>query len=254
MCARRPKLSADRVLAIASRLVRQLRRDRRTLGLVFVVPLVVMTLVAVSLPEMPGPVRVLDFLAPALLAGFVLMFVFVLTGVSFLRERSQGTLERLMASPVSRWDIILGYLGGFFLLASLQSLAVLLFTVFVLQVNYQGALWQIFVFQMVITVAAVDLGIFFSVFARNELQVVQFIPLVVVPQFLLSGMMWPVEQMPGYLQAVSKVLPLTYAVRGLRAIMLEGHSLGSQGEELGVLVGFAGLMVLLAAATLRRGA
>ncbi|MBI2916433.1 MAG: ABC transporter permease [Chloroflexi bacterium] len=246
-------MSADRILALASRVVRQLRRDRRTLGLIFMVPLVVMSLIAVSLPEVPGPVDVLDFLAPALLAAFVLLFVFVLTGVSFLRERSLGTLERLMASPVSRWDIILGYLAGFFLLASLQSLAVLLFTIFVLQVNYEGALWQVFVFQMVITVAAVNLGIFFSVFARNELQVVQFIPLVIVPQLLLSGVMWPVEQMPGYLQAVSKVLPLTYAVRGLRAIMLEGRGLGSLGLELGVLVGFAGLMVLLAASSLRRG-
>lgn len=242
------------MLAIAGRVVRQLRRDRRTLALVLVVPLVVMSLVAVSLPEAPGPIDVLDFLAPALLAGFVLMFVFILTGVSFLRERSQGTLERLMASPVSRWDIILGYLGGFFVFASLQSLAVLLFTVFVLQVHYQGALWQIFVFQMVITVAAVNLGIFFSVFARNELQVVQFIPLVIVPQFLLGGVMWPVEQMPGYLQAVSRVLPLTYAVRGLRAIMLEGKGLTSQGLELGILVGFAGLMVVLASGSLRRGA
>ncbi len=251
--ARGPPLSTDRIRAIAGRIVRQFRRDRRTVGMVFVVPMVVLTLIAVSLPQVATPVRLLDFLAPALLAALAFFFVFILTGISFLRERSQGTLERLMATPVSRADIVLGYMGGFLLFACLQSLVVLLFTVFVLQVNYIGPLWQIFVFLMLITVGAVNTGIFFSVFARNEFQVVQFIPLVIIPQLLLAGVMWPVEQMPGYLQTVSRFLPLTYAVRGLRAIMIEGRGLASLGLELSVLVAFAGLMVILAVGTLRRG-
>ena len=107
----------SRALTIASRIIKQIVRDRRTLALITVVPIVVMTLIWLSFPDVPG---MLDYIAPALLATLALFFGFLLTGISFLRERSQGTLERLMASPVSRQDIVLGYLLGFFLFALLH--------------------------------------------------------------------------------------------------------------------------------------
>ena len=235
---------------IAGRLIRQLIRDHRTIALIVIVPLMVMTLIGLSFPES----SVLDYIAPALLATLALFFSFLLTGISFLRERSQGTMERLMASPVSRIDIVIGYLFGFFIFAFTQTLIILLFTIYVLNVNYYGDLWQIFVFQIVVITGAVNLGIFISTFARNEFQMVQFIPLIIFPQVFLCGVIWPVEQMPNYLQWLSAILPLTYAVDGLRDIMLAGKSLLDVGFELAVLVGFAVIISIVAAITLRRGA
>ena len=240
----------SQAFTIAGRVIRQLVRDRRTMALIVIVPLVVMTLIGLSFPES----NVLDYIAPALLATLALFFSFLLTGISFLRERSQGTMERLMASPLSRLDIVLGYLFGFFIFALTQSLIILLFTIYALGVNYFGDLWQIFVFQIVIITGAVTLGIFISTFARNEFQMVQFIPLIIIPQIFLCGVIWPVEQMPDYLQWLSVVLPLTYAVDGLREIMLAGKNLLDVGFELAVLVGFVVLTSILAALTLRRGA
>ena len=239
----------SQAFTIAGRVVRQITRDRRTMALIFLVPLVVMTLIGLSFPQ----TSVLDYIAPALLTTLALFFGFLLTGISFLRERSQGTLERLMASPLSRLDVVVGYLCGFFIFALAQTLIILLFTVYVLDVNYHGDLWQIFVFQIVVIIGAVNLGIFISTFARNEFQMVQFIPLIILPQVFLCGVIWPVEQMPDYLQWLSAVLPLTYAVDGLRNIMLSGKNLADVGFELAVLVGFAALISALAAVTLRKG-
>ena len=236
-------------LTIAGRVIRQLIRDRRTMALIIIVPMVVMTLIGLSFPE--G--MVLDRIAPALLATMVLFFSFLLTGISFLRERSQGTMERLMASPVSRLDVVLGYLFGFFLFALAQTLIILLFTIYVLDVNYYGDLWQIFVFQVIIITGAVNLGIFTSTFARNEFQMVQFIPLILFPQVFLCGVIWPVEQMPEYLQWIGRFLPLKYGVDGLRDIMLSGMSLVEVWFELLVLIGFTVVTSVLATLTLRRG-
>ena len=241
---------SGRAMTIAVRVVNQIVRDPRTLALILVVPLVVMTLIGLSFPEED----VLDYIAPALLVTLALFFGFLLTGISFLRERSQGTMERLMASPVSRLDIVVGYLLGFFVFAFIQTLIVLLFTIYVLDVNYAGELWQIFIFQIVVIVVAVNLGIFTSTFARNEFQMVQFIPLIIVPQVFLCGVIWPVEQMPDYLQWISSALPLTYAVDGLRGIMLSGDGLADVATELAVLAGFAAGTSVLAAVVLRRGA
>ncbi len=240
----------SQAFTIAARIIRQLIRDRRTVVLIVFVPVVVMTLIGLSFPE--G--GILDYIAPALLATLALFFSFLLTGISFLRERSQGTLERLMASPVSQLDIVVGYLFGFFVFALTQTLIILLFTVYVLNVQYHGDLWQIFVFQIVVIAGAVNLGIFVSTFARNEFQMVQFIPLMLFPQVFLCGVIWPVAQMPDYLQWLSKILPLTYAVDGLRDIMLAGKNLLDVGFELAVLVGFAVVISVLAAITLRRSA
>lgn len=240
----------SRAFIIAIRVIHQLIRDRRTIALIVIVPLVVMTLIGLSFPEED----VLDDIAPALLATLALFFSFLLTGISFLRERSQGTMERLMASPISRLDMVVGYLLGFFVFALTQTLIIVLFTIYVLGVNYSGDLWQIFIFQIVVIIVAVNLGIFTSTFARNEFQMVQFIPLIIIPQVFLCGVIWPVEQMPDYLQWLSSILPLTYAVDGLRDIMLSGESLIDVWLELVVLAAFAAVTSILAAITLRKSA
>jgi ABC-2 type transport system permease protein len=239
----------SRALTIARRVIHQIIRDRRTMALIIIVPIVVMSLIGLSFPEE----GILDYIAPALLATMALFFSFLLTGISFLRERSQGTMERLMASPVSRLDIVLGYLFGFFIFALTQTLIVVLFTIYVFNINYYGDLWQILVFQIFVITGAVTLGIFTSTFARNEFQMVQFIPLIIFPQVFLCGVIWRVEQMPEYLQRLSAILPLTYAVDGLSEIMLDGKSLLDVGFELAVLTGFTAVTSILAAIVLRRG-
>jgi ABC-2 type transport system permease protein len=236
-------------LVIASRIINQLIRDRRTLILIVVVPLLIASLVGVSIPDK----RILDYIAPAILAVLILFFGFLLTGISFLRERSQGTLERLMASPVSRLDVVGGYLLGFLLFATVQTMVLFFYLIYVLNVSYYGDLWQIILFEILIGIGAVCMGTFFSVLAKNEFQMVQFIPMIIVPQIFLCGLLWPVSQMPEYLQWLANVLPLTYGVDGIRALMLEGQNLLDIGKEVGILAAYAVGLLILAAVTIRRG-
>lgn len=238
-----------RSTGIALRIFHTLRRDHRTLALLVVVPVVVMALVGLSFQETP---QVLDFAAPAIMSIFALLFAFILTGVSFLRERVSGTLERLLATPVGQADVLVGYLLGFLGFALLQAAVVLLFTVYVLDVTYRSSLWEVLFFLSVLTVTGVTLGIFVSIFARNEFQIMQFMPLFLSPQIFLSGVFLPVEEMPGYLQAIAAVMPLRYAIDGLRALMLQGAGLADVGKELMILVAIAAGALALASTTVRR--
>ena len=242
-------MSRDRTSAITEHLVRQIVKDRRSIGLIIVAPVIVMSLVGFSLTEQRAT---LDRVAPALMAVFVLFFTFILTGVSFLRERAQGTLERLMTTTVGCADILLGYLLGFMVFATVQTIVILLFTIFVLRIDYQGNIFEIGAVLMLVVIVAVSLGIFISTFARNEFQVVQFIPIVFAPQVFLSGVIIPVDQMPAVMEGISNALPLTYAVKGLREIMLQGHGLTEVWPELGVLAAFGVSLLAAAAVTLRR--
>jgi ABC-2 type transport system permease protein len=211
----------------------------------------------------------LDALAPVFLGLFAYFFVFILTGISFLRERVGGTLERLLATPVTRAEIVLGYSLGFGFFATIQVLILTLFVVSKVDVPAVGPISAFtigldvqsvgspafaFVVALLLALGAVNLGIFLSTFARTELQVLQFIPLVIVPQMLLGGVFWPVERLPDILQAVAHVLPVTYAVDALREVMLKGADLGTaavQGD-LAVLAGIAVLFVILGAGTIKR--
>ena len=237
------------VFTIAERTIIQLMRDRRTLALVLVVPLVIASLIGFSVPTK----AILNATLPAILAMLILFFGFLLSGIAFLRERSQGTRERLMASPVTRLDILVGYLLGFLLFAMVQTLILFFYAVYVLRVDFNGQLWQIIVFQVLIGVLAVCLGIFISAFARTEFQMIQFIPLVIVPQVFVCGLIFPVSQMPDVLQWLAKFLPLTYAVDGIRALMLDGKSLLNIGKEISVLAAYAVGLMILAGVSLRRG-
>jgi ABC-2 type transport system permease protein len=211
----------------------------------------------------------LDVMAPVFLGYFAYFFVFLLTGISFLRERIGGTLERLLATPVTRAEIVVGYGIGFGLLATVQ---VVLLTAFVLgHVTVPGigpiAEWGVglgvpaagspgLVLLIVLTLAlgAVNLGLFLSTFARTELQVIQFIPIVIVPQGLLSGIFWPVDRLPDVLAAIARVLPVTYAVDGLREVMLRGATLHSATLvlDVAVLLATAALFLALACLTIKR--
>jgi ABC-2 type transport system permease protein len=200
---------------------------------------------------------------------FAYFFVFILTGISFLRERIGGTLERLLATPVSRSEIVVGYSIGFGIFATLQVAIVLAFVLGRLSVPAIGPVPEFaiglgvrtagnpliaYLLVLILGLGAVSLGIFLSTFARTELQILQFIPIVIVPQAILSGFFWPIEQLPSLLQPVARILPVTYAIDGLRQVMIAGADLSSSQVQLdlGVLAGIAAVFVILAAATIRR--
>lgn len=241
---------SSNTLTIARRVMLQVVRDRRTIALILVVPLVIATVAGFSISDK----RMLDASSPGILATLILFFGFLITGISFLRERTQGTLERLMAAPIFRMDIVAGYLLGLLLFALIQTLIMFFYMVYVLNINYRGDLWEILVFQVLMGINAVCLGTFFSAFARNEFQMVQFIPLIIVPQIFLSGLFIQVSQLPAVLQWISKFLPLTYGVEGIKVLMLQGQSLLDIGKDIGILVAFAVGFLGLASLTLRRSA
>jgi ABC-2 type transport system permease protein len=197
-------------------------------------------------------IKALDFFAPMFIAYIAFFLVFLLTCVSFLRERTQGTMERLAASPVTRGELVVGYMLGFGFFSIIQALVLLLFTVYALQVHYEGNLFAVVVVTLALVLGAVNLGIFLSTFARNELQAVQFIPIVIIPQVLLSGLLWPVQDMPGWLQPFARAMPLTYAIDALTDIMIRGRTLLDNWLPLLVLVAFAAAAAVLAAGTMRR--
>jgi ABC-2 type transport system permease protein len=211
----------------------------------------------------------LDAFAPALVGFFAFFLVFILTGVSFLRERIGGTLERLLATPVRRSEIVAGYGLGFGFFATLQVAVIMAFSLGLVEVPSIGPLpaftiglgianagspWLAFLVTLLLALVAVNLGIFISTFTRTEFQVLQFIPIIVVPQGLLGGIFWPVSSLPDALEPVARVLPLTYAVDGLRLILIKGADLGSAALQLdlGVLAAVVVLLVVVATATIRR--
>jgi ABC-2 type transport system permease protein len=151
-------------------------------------------------------------------------------------------------------EIVTGYMLGFAVFALAQSLIILGYTIFGLNVHYTGSLAVIFVVEFLLALMAVNLGIFFSTFARNEFQVVQFIPLVLVTQIMLSGALWAVEDMPAWLQPIAWLMPLTHANRALRDVMIKGFDLVQIGPFVLALLVFAAAFVVLAAQTVRRGA
>src|ERR1700730_15047058 len=159
-----------------------------------------------------------------------------------------------MASPLRRGEIVIGYMFGFTAIALVQAAEVLIFSLIVLKVHNQGNVLMIFGLEALMAVGAVNLGIFLSMFARTEFQAVQFIPLVIVPQFILSGILFPVATEPKPLQVVSDVLPLTYAVNGLLDVMVKGADLSWPSLQLdtGVVAGFVAVLIVAGVATLRR--
>jgi len=194
----------------------------------------------------------LDLFAPYLLGVIAFAFIFIFTGVTFLRERSFGTIERLLVSPLTRTEMILGYVVGFSAFAIIQSAIILAFAIFVLKVKIAGDIYSVVLLQLLLTIVSVNLGIFCSSFAKNEFQAVQFIPLLILPQVFLDGMFWPISTLPNYLQALSYLMPLTYANDALQNIMVKGYGLGSIWTDIVILLAFAVIMVVLSAASLNK--
>jgi ABC-2 type transport system permease protein len=207
--------------------------------------------------------------APAIVGFFAYFFVYLLTGVSFLRERTGGTLERLMATPVRRGEIVAGYTLGFGLFAVVQVALLMVWVLGSVRVPSIGPLPAFsvglgvaiagspvlaFLVVLLLALGAVSLGIFLSTFARTELQIIQFIPLVLAPQFLLSGVVFPVSSLPGIIQPLAPFLPLTYAIDGLRQVFIRGADLSVRALQVDLLVlaVIAVFFAVVASLTIRR--
>ena len=169
-----------------------------------------------------------------------------------LLRNDGGTITVFGEFPSPRYAAQIGYMLGFLIFAIVQTVVILLFTIFALSIEYVGSLWEIGVVLFLLVTVAVSLGIFISSFANNEFQVVQFIPIVLAPQIFLSGVIIPVEQMPALFEWLSVVIPLTYAVDALREIMLLGTDLTTLWLNLAVIAAFSVALLAAAVATLRR--
>lgn len=185
-----------------------------------------------------------DVLSPILIGFFVFFFVFLISGIGLLKERTTGTLERLMATPVRRWEIVTAYIVGFGIFAVIQTIIVVLYSVHVLDMVLAGSIWNVMFINLLLAFVALSLGILLSSFAASEFQMVQFIPVAVIPQIFFSGII-PLEGMANWLQAIAKVMPLYYAADALKAIMYKGMGISDIGGNLLALVIFASIFTVL---------
>lgn len=242
-------MSPRRTLATSARVLKQLGHDHRTLALMFVVPVALLGLLAWVFSNMPG---MFDRIGAPLLGVFPFIVMFLTTSIATLRERSSGTLERLLAMPMGKLDIILGYALSFGLLAVVQGVLASAVAVKWYGLDVAGPEWMLVIVAVANALLGTALGLFASAFARTEFQAVQFMPAFILPQFLLCGLLVPTEMMPGFLEAVSRVLPLTYAVDALTHIAREATVSDTVLTDLAVVLAFVAAAIILGSITLRR--
>ncbi len=241
--------------ATAARVLRQLRGDPRSIALILVVPAVLLAFVYYlfeneTLP--PGVPRTFDRVGLMMLAIFPFVVMFLVTSITMLRERTSGTLERLLTTPIHKADLLFGYALAFSIMAALQSLVATAVAYWVFGLDIKGNPGWVVVVAVLNSVLGVALGLLCSAFARTEFQAVQFMPVVVIPQILLCGLFVPRDQMNSVLELISNVLPLSYSVDALQEIAAHATSTGTMTADLLVMVGFVLAVLLLASPTLRR--
>ncbi|MGC4805833.1 ABC transporter permease [Micromonospora sp. DT233] len=245
-----------RILAATTgRILRQLRHDRRTVALLVAVPTLLLTLVYfmyADQPAPPGAPTMFDRVALVLLGVFPFVIMFLVTSIAMLRERTSGTLERLLTTPLRRLDLLFGYGIAFGVAAAGQATLAAAVAYRVFGLDTAGSAALVIVIAVVDAVLGVALGLLCSAFARTEFQAVQFMPVVVIPQLLLCGLFVARAEMAGWLQAFSDVLPLSYAVEALQEVGAHAEPTATMWRDLGVVAGAAVLALVLAAATLRR--
>ena len=241
-------MSARLTFATAQRVLAQLRHDPRTLALLVLVPCVLIGLLAWVFEGTPA----FDRLGGPLLGVFPFVVMFLVTSVATLRERQSGTLERLLVMPLGKGDLVAGYALAFGALALVQAALVTAFSVWVCGLDVQGSVWLLLVVAVADAVLGCTLGLFFSAFAASEFQAVQFMPAVVLPQFLLCGLIVPRGQLPDVLHGLSDVLPLSYAVDAMSVLTTRVDGGADALRDVLVVAAFALLAVVGGAATLRR--
>jgi ABC-2 type transport system permease protein len=241
-------MSARLTIATARRVLMQVRADPRTVGLLLVVPCVLIGLLA----WMYNGTTVFDSIGAPLLGIFPFVVMFLITSVTTLRERSSGTLERLLSTPLGKGDFLAGYALAFGTLAVAQALVATGFAIWVCGLDVAGPRWLLVVVAVVDAVLGTALGLFVSAFARTEFQAVQFMPAFVLPQFLLCGLLVPRDEMPRALELVSSLLPLSYAVDAMRTISTQVDAAADVWVDVGIVAAFAVAAIALGSLTLRR--
>lgn len=242
-------MSPRRTLATAARVLRQLSHDHRTIGLILVVPIVLMTLLKYvfghNSPLYAG-------IAPIILGVFPFVIMFLITSISMLRERTTGTLERLMTMPIAKIDLLGGYALAFAVMAILQGIAASLVAANFLDVTVQAGTVILMLVVLMTAVLGTSLGLLSSAFAKTEFQAVQFMPAFVLPQLLVCGLFVPREQMAKLLQWFADIMPLTYAVEAMKQITTHSGWTSDLTKDMLILAGFILGALILSAATLRR--
>jgi ABC-2 type transport system permease protein len=241
-------MSLTITLATARRILAQLRRDHRTLGLLILVPSLLMVLLRYVL-NAPGA---FDRFGPILMGVFPFVVMFVVTSVGTLRERTGGTLERLMTTPLGKLDLLLGYALAFGVTALAQAAVVGTIALTWLGLDLRGPTWALFLMILLDGWLGMALGLFASAFARTEFQAVQFMPAFALPQLLLAGLFAPRGQMSEGLRWASDVMPLTYAVDAMQELTRHADLTGTLVRDVVVIAGCMLLALVLGAATLRR--
>jgi ABC-2 type transport system permease protein len=241
-------LTARVTFATAARVLRQLRRDPRTLALVFVVPPLLITLFRYVFDGQPAT---FDRIGGPMVGIFPFSSMFVVTSIAMLRERTSGTLERLMSLPLARLDLLLGYGIAFAAVAAVQASLTAAVAFGVLGLDVGGPIWLVVLLAIANAVLGMSLGLFVSAFARTEFQAVQFMPAFVFPQLLLCGLIEPRAHMAHVLRAVSYALPLTWAYDALdHAVRGGGHA--AIARDAAIVLGVTAAALALGATTLRR--
>ena len=240
-------MSGRITLATTVRVLAQIRHDHRTIALLLVVPSALLFLLQQLLGDMQ-----FDRLGAPMLGMFPFITMFLVTSISMLRERTTGTLERLMTMPLAKLDLLGGYGIAFALLATVQALVTSAVAFLALGLDAAGSTWLIIALAVLNAVLGSALGLLASAFASSEFQAVQFMPAFVLPQILLCGLLVPLDQMAGWLEAIASVLPLTFAFEALDAVAVDGDTLADVAGQVGVLLGMTAVAIALAALTLRR--
>jgi ABC-2 type transport system permease protein len=231
------------------RILNQLRHDRRTIAMLVVVPVLLLTLLYYMFSDVPA---VFDRVGLIMLGVFPFVIMFLITSIAMLRERTTGTLERLLTTPMNKLDLLFGYGIAFGIAAAIQASVAAGVAYWLFDLNTAGNTGLVIVLAIANAVLGVALGLFCSAFARTEFQAVQFMPVVVIPQILLCGLFAARDQMAGWLQAISDALPMTYSVQALQEVGAHAQATNTLWRDLGIVVGCVVLALTLAAATLRR--
>lgn len=242
-------MSARATLATTARVLSQLRRDPRTVALLLLVPCALVTLLKYLFVDRAF---VFDRIGGPLLGLFPFIAMFLVTSITMLRERTTGTLERLMTMPLAKLDLLLGYGLAFALVAAAQATLVSLLAFGLLDLHVAGPKPLVVALAVANAVLGMALGLFLSAFARTEFQAVQFMPAFVFPQLLLCGLFVPREEMARALEVAARFLPLTYAFDALDRVTRRDLVDAGLAADAGVVLGVTVVALALGAATLRR--
>ena len=225
--------------------MQQLRHDPRTIALLLVVPAALVGLLAWSLVNRPGSFQALG---PRLLGIFPLTVMFLVTSVTTLRERTNGTLERLLTMPLAKAELILGYAGAFGVVAIVQSALVSTLSYTWYGLAHQGIPWRISAVALCAGLLGTAFGLALSALAKTEFQAVQFMPAFILPQLLLCGLMVPLALLPTGLRNVADVLPMTAAVHAITP----AQSTSYYFEQFAIMVAYIVVALIVGSTTLRR--